>query len=55
VGEQIAGEWSPEELQEFLEADQLPVPVDPAFKERLREELWHRLQERSRQRRRGED
>lgn len=28
------------ELLEFLAADLDPVPVDPAFRERLREELW---------------
>jgi hypothetical protein len=28
------------ELQEFLEADDLPDYADRAFKERLREQLW---------------
>ncbi len=31
---------SDEELREFLEADNLPDYADPAFKERLREQLW---------------
>ena len=29
-----------EELREFLEADHLEVPADPAFKEGLRRALW---------------
>ena len=28
------------ELLEFLAADLDPVPADPAFRERLRDELW---------------
>ena len=40
VIEEIAAEFSTEELLEFLEADQRPVDADPAFRERLREELW---------------
>jgi hypothetical protein len=40
VIEEIAAEFSTEELLEFLEADQRPVEADPAFRERLREELW---------------
>lgn len=40
VIEEIAAEFSTEELLEFLEADQHPVEADPAFRERLREELW---------------
>jgi len=31
---------SEEELAEFLAADLDPVPADPVFRERLREELW---------------
>ncbi len=34
-----------EELQEFLQADLLDVPVDPAFKERLKQRLWDLVQE----------
>jgi hypothetical protein len=40
VIEEIAAEFSTEELLEFLEADQRPVEADPSFRERLREELW---------------
>ena len=40
VIDEIAAEFSTEELLEFLEADQHPVEADPAFRERLREELW---------------
>jgi hypothetical protein len=40
VIEEIAAEFSTEELLEFLEADQRPVEADPAFRERLRQELW---------------
>jgi hypothetical protein len=40
VLEEIAAEFSTEELLEFLEADQLPVKADPQFRERLRAELW---------------
>ena len=29
-----------EELRDFLAADLFDVPADPAFKERLRRELW---------------
>ena len=39
-----------EELREFLQADSLDVPVDPAFKERLRRKLWELVQEQVRQR-----
>ena len=40
VLEDIAGEFTTAELQEFLEADLYPVEHDPAFKESLRQELW---------------
>jgi hypothetical protein len=40
VIDEIAAEFSTEELLEFLEADQRPVEADPEFRERLREELW---------------
>ena len=33
-----------EELQEFLQADLLDVPVDPEFKERLKQRLWELVQ-----------
>jgi hypothetical protein len=44
VLEEIAAEFSTEELLEFLEADQLPVEADPEFRERLRSELWSLVQ-----------
>ncbi len=44
VIDEIASEFSTEELLEFLEADQRPSEADPAFRERLREELWQLLQ-----------
>jgi hypothetical protein len=40
VIDEIAAEFSTEELLEFLEADQRPLEADPEFRERLREELW---------------
>jgi hypothetical protein len=42
--EEIAAEFSTEELLEFLEADQLPAEADPEFRERLRSELWNLVQ-----------
>ena len=45
VIDEIAAEFSTEELQEFLEADRAPVQADPIFKERLREKLWNLLEE----------
>lgn len=53
VIEEVAGEFSTEELQEFLEADRLPEQADPAFKEDLRERLWRMVQERAREREEG--
>jgi hypothetical protein len=44
VIEEIAAEFTTEELQEFLEADRYPIEADPAFKEELRETLWKLLQ-----------
>ena len=32
--------FDPAEFAEFLEADDSPMPADPAFKERLRQRLW---------------
>ena len=34
------------ELRDFLDADPAEVDADPAFKERLRAELWERLHKR---------
>ena len=33
-------DFDPDELREFLSADIMDVPHDPAFKEELREKLW---------------
>jgi hypothetical protein len=44
VIEEIAAEFTTEELQEFLEADGLPIEADPLFKEELRKKLWKLLQ-----------
>lgn len=33
-------EFSIDELRDFLSADLLEVPADPAFQHRLREKLW---------------
>ncbi len=46
VIEEIAADFTTEELQEFLEADRNPVPADPEFKEELREKLWRMIEER---------
>jgi hypothetical protein len=46
VIEEIAAEFTTEELQEFLEGDQYPIEADPLFKEQLREKLWKLLQSR---------
>lgn len=43
-------DFTAEELREFLAADLLDVPVDPAFKERLKRRLWRLLQEQASQR-----
>ncbi len=40
-------EFDPAEFAEFLEADDSPVPVDPFFKEQLRERLWSLVSERA--------
>jgi len=40
VIDEIAAEFTTEELQEFLEADLFPIDADPVFKEQLRERLW---------------
>ena len=36
-----------EELREFLEADLFDVPVDPEFREQLRERLWDLVKSRA--------
>jgi hypothetical protein len=45
VIDEIAAEFSTEELLEFLEADVLPIEADVEFRERLRSELWTLLQQ----------
>ncbi len=42
--EEMAREFTTEELQEFLEGDLLDVQADPGFKERLRRKLWQLVQ-----------
>jgi hypothetical protein len=44
VAQEIAKEFSTEELKEFLEGDLQPTQADPAFQERLRQELWAMVQ-----------
>jgi hypothetical protein len=46
VAQEIAKEFTTEELKEFLEGDLSPTQADPAFKERLRRELWAMVQQR---------
>jgi hypothetical protein len=40
-------DFDPAEFAEFLEADDHPVPADPAFRERLRQQLWTLVRDRS--------
>lgn len=46
LSEELALDFSPEELHEFLAADLVDVPVDPQFKKNLREKLWQLVRER---------
>jgi len=46
VMEHGAGDFTIEELQEFLEGDGLEVGADPVFKERLRRRLWRLVRDR---------
>jgi hypothetical protein len=39
--------FDPVEFAEFLDADEGPLPIDPRFKESLRERLWALVQERA--------
>jgi hypothetical protein len=41
---EIASEYSTPELEEFLRGDLVPGQADPAFRERLRGELWELVQ-----------
>jgi hypothetical protein len=45
--QEVSPEFTTEELEGFLRADQLPDQADPEFKERLREELWDMVQGQS--------
>jgi hypothetical protein len=47
------GDFDPVEFAEFLEADDGPIPVDPEFKEQLRERLWRIVRERAERGRRA--
>jgi hypothetical protein len=38
-----------DEIREFLEADEVEVKVDPAFKEALRDQLWDVVESQARQ------
>lgn len=51
MAEEAMSDFTIEELREFLQADSLEVPVDPAFKERLRRKLWDLVQAQVRTRR----
>jgi hypothetical protein len=46
VAQEIAKEFTAEELQEFLEGDLHPTDADPVFQEKLRQELWLMVQQR---------
>jgi hypothetical protein len=51
MADEAMADFTIEELREFLQADSMEVPVDPAFKERLRRKLWELVQEQIRNRR----
>ncbi len=40
-------DFDPVEFAEFLEGDDGPLPIDPVFQERLREQLWGMVCERA--------
>lgn len=40
-------DFDPVEFAEFLEADEGPLPIDPGFRERLREQLWELVRARN--------
>ena len=44
--DEVAMEFTLEELREFLEGDMLGVRADPEFKERLRRMLWEMVRAR---------
>ena len=37
----------PDELREFMSGDWLDVKADPAFREKLRDQLWNMIRDRS--------
>ena len=43
--QEIAAEFSTEELAEFLEGDAHPNDARPEFREQLREDLWRLVQQ----------
>jgi hypothetical protein len=45
--DQIAAEYTTEELAEFLEGDLHPNDARPEFREQLREDLWALVQEQA--------
>lgn len=46
VAQQLANEFTTEELKEFLEGDLHSVEADPVFQAKLRQELWQLVQKR---------
>lgn len=46
VAQELAREFTTEELKEFLEGDLHAVEADPAFQAKLRQELWQLVQKR---------
>lgn len=51
MADEAMADMTIEELQEFLQADLLDVPVDPVFKEALKRRLWDLVQEQAAKRR----
>ncbi len=46
MAQELASEFTTEELKEFLEGDLDAVGADPAFQAKLRQELWQLVQKR---------
>jgi len=51
AGLSVDPDFDPVEFAEFLEADEGPIPIDPGFRERLREQLWEIVRDRAAERR----
>jgi hypothetical protein len=51
MADEAMADFTIEELREFLQGDALDAPIDPAFKERLRQRLWELVQEQVRKHR----